>query len=268
MSHEVYDARRSRYVDVGDAGLFVAEAGDPNGEPLLLLHGGLGDAYDFRRIVPELPQQLRLIALELRGQGRSSRGAAPLRYVQYQADVLAVLDQLQIASARVLGFSDGGIVGYRLAVHAPQRVRALVTVGSQWRLLPDDPSLPLLHGLNQADWQARFPAVVARYEAGNPQPDLGALIDDIRALWLDTDPATGYPGEQVRQISAPVLIACGDRDPYMPLDEALALRERIAGAGLLCLPFAGHGAHVEAKAAFLAAANAFLTHPEGRPRQR
>lgn len=257
-----YDDQRQHFFTVGDARLFATEAGDPAGEPLLLLHGGMGDVYDFKPIVDGLPQQLRIIALELRGQGRSSRGSAPLSYAQYQADVLAMMDALGIDKARILGFSDGGIVGYRIAALAPKRVRALVTLGAQWRLEPDDPSIPILSGVTREDWQTMFPGTVARYEAGNPEPDFDALLRDVKALWLDADPATSYPGEQVRHITAPTLIVCGDNDPFMPLTEALALRERITGAGgragVFVVPFAGHAAHAQATQVFLAAVNAFL----------
>ncbi|RMX02668.1 alpha/beta fold hydrolase [Allofranklinella schreckenbergeri] len=264
MPHDVYDAARNRYLDVGDARLFVTEAGAPDGEPVLLLHGGLGDVYDFKSIVTGLPQHLRLIALELRGQGRSSRGTAPLSYAQYQADVLAVLDHMQIASARLLGFSDGGIIGYRLAAQNPQRVRALATIGSQWRLLPDDPCIPIFQGLTRQQWQSLFPSAVARYEAGNPQPDFDALLEEVKALWLDADPATGYPGDMVEHIAAPTLLICGDRDPFMPVSEVQALRERITGAnaGVFILPFADHAAHAQARAVFLPAVNAFLSAPD------
>ncbi|RMX06575.1 alpha/beta fold hydrolase [Corticibacter populi] len=259
-----FDLNQGRHLAVGDARLFVVEAGNPAGAPLLLLHGGLGGVQDFDAIIDGLPQSLRLIGLELRGHGRSTRGSAPLCYAQYQADVLAVLDQIGIVSAGVLGFSDGGIVGYRLAAASPERVRLLVTLGSQWRLRgADDPSIPLLQGLTREGWQSLFPDAVASYEAHNPEPDFDALLAAVKAVWLDWSDA-GYPGETVRQISAPTLLVRGDADPFLSLDEAVALRARIADSGFLNIPFVGHAAHDEATAVFLAAVNAFLNDPVRR----
>lgn len=255
-----FDYQRGRHIPVGDAQIYIEETGDPAGQPLVLLPGGLGTLHDFDAIVAGLPQSLRIIGMDWRGHGRSTRGSGPLSYAGHQADVLAVLDHLGIASAGILGFSDGGIVGYRLAAACPQRVRTLVTLGAQWRLEPGDPSIPLLQGLTRADWQARFPEAIAQYERLNPQPDFDALLADVKQLWSDTS-ASGYPNESVRQMVAPTLLVRGDGDPFLSLAEAAALQARVACAGLLNIPFVGHAAHEEATAVFLAVVHDFLCLP-------
>lgn len=240
------------------ARLFVAEHGQADGPPLLLLHGGLGSLHDFDAITAGLPQNARLLLADLRGQGRSSMGQIPLSYAQYECDALAVLDGLGIARAGVLGLSDGGITGYRLAAHHRERVILLLTIGAQWRLNgADDPSLPLLGGLHREQWAQMFPDSVAHYESHNPAPDFDALLAQVKAMWLS---AEGYPGESmVRRIAVPTLIVRGDTDPFLCLDDAHALCEHIgAGAGLLNLPFCSHAAHEEKPAAFLATVNPFL----------
>lgn len=260
-----FDHHRGQHLPIRDAQIYVEETGNPAGQPLLLLHGGLGNLRDFDSIADGLPQQLRIIGVDLRGHGRSTLGTLPLSYAQYQDDVTAILDQLGIAAAAVLGFSDGGIVGYRLAAESPGgRVHLLVTLGAQWRLRgDDDPATPLLKELTRADWQALFPETVASYEAANPAPDFDTLLKAVKTVWLDTSPS-GYPDERVRRIAAPTLIVRGDTDPFLSLEDAVALRGRIGGAGLLNVPFAGHAAHDEATAVFLAAVNDFLLHPRKR----
>ena len=247
---------------IGDAQIYVQESGSPQGPAVLLLHGGLGNLHDFDSIAQRLGTEFRLIAMDLRGHGKSSLGTKALSYAQYQADVLAVLDELQLAQVAIVGFSDGGIVGYRLAASNPERIRALVTLGAQWRLLPDDPSIPMLQGLSVQGWNAMFPQAIAQYSQLNPQGDFGVLLDAVKGVWLDTDCATGYPGEGVAEIRTPTLIVRGDADPFLALSEACALQAQIAGAGLLNIPFVGHSAHDEANAVFLSAVVPFLRAPQ------
>jgi pimeloyl-ACP methyl ester carboxylesterase len=250
-------------VAVGDARLYVEQAGDPQGQPLLLLHGGLGSLADFNPILERLPSNLRLIGMDLRGHGASTLGTASLTYRRYQDDVLAVLDHLGIARCAILGFSDGGIVGYRIAAQAPERVQALITVGAQWTLVPDGPVAGMLAGLTPQLWEEMFPGSRAAYEALNPAPDFAAQVQAVVGLWTDAGP-DGYPGPAVAEIAAPTLIVRGDADPLLSLEEAVALQTQIAGAHLFNVPFAGHEVHVDAPDLLMPAVQQFLRQPGKR----
>ncbi len=165
-----------QYVQVGDARIYFEAVGNPTGEPLVLLHGGLGSMADFNGIIGALPDHFRFVGIDLRGHGKSTLGSASLTYRRYQADVEAVLDRIGIETFSLLGFSDGGIVGYRMAGESPSRVRALVTLGAQWRLKPDDPALDMLRGVTTDMWMERFPNLVRYYEEVNPQPHFDQLV--------------------------------------------------------------------------------------------
>ncbi len=247
-----------RVLPVGDAQIYVEEAGQPDGPPLLCLHGGLGDMRDLNPVLPALAQRLRLIGMDFRGHGRSTLGGQALTYALYQSDVIAVMRQLGIAAARVLGFSDGGIAGYRLAAeNGPFQVLQLAAIGAQWRLAADDPALPMLQGLTQDDWAGLFPNALPDYQACNPQPDFASLLQAVKTLWTNAQPGN-YPGEAVRAITAPTLLIRGDADELCSLQELAALQQRIAGSALLNAPFAGHDAQRDAPALLAPALAAFF----------
>ncbi|QGY41797.1 alpha/beta fold hydrolase [Pseudodesulfovibrio cashew] len=252
-----FDHENGQTVAVKGADIYYETKGTPDGEPLLLLHGGLGTMTDLNVFADELPACFLLISIDFRGHGKSTMGAAPLTYAQHQEDVEAVLAHLGVAETSIFGFSDGGIVGYRMAAQSPVRVRRLVTLGSHWRLQPDDPALPLLSGLTPEKWKSIFPDSVESYEKTNPQPDFDALVKAVVALWTDLTP-TGYPNESIRSIQAPVLIARGDNDHLFSLEEAVELHGRIEGSGLLNIPYAGHAAYEDSPKVFINAVNAFL----------
>jgi pimeloyl-ACP methyl ester carboxylesterase len=248
-----------KYLQIEDSQIYFETAGNPDGQPLVLLHGGLGTMADFNSILEKLPQQFRFIGIDLRGQGKSTTGAVRLSYEQYQEDVEAVLVHLGVDSCCLLGFSDGGIVGYRLAAKEQTKIKKLITIGSQWRLKADDPSFSMLSGVTSKIWSGMFPESVKYYEKINQKPDFDALVKSVVQVWTDSQ-STGYPDEAVRNIKAPMLIVRGDEDPLFSLSEAVELRSRVRGSSFLNIPFAGHVAYEESGTIFLAAANAFLIH--------
>lgn len=228
-----------KVIVAGDVALFVSEAGKADGAPLILLHGGLGSREDFKLLARHLAETYRLIAIDSRGHGRSAIGHAAMNYRQLTDDVAAVLDQLGLKEAGIIGHSDGGIVALRLAASGLARPCFIVAVGAHWRLQDDDPTRQIYLGVTAEEWRGMFGRQVDRYEAENPDSDFPRLFEATRAMWLGKD-ADAYPGETVRAIAAPLLVVHGDDDLLVSRAQAFELAERVDGARLLNLPFATH----------------------------
>lgn len=244
-----------RFLDLDGGRIRVEDSGRADGPPLLLLHGGFGSVEDFDPLAPMLAG-FRLIAMDSRGQGMSTLGA-PLTYARLEADALAVLAAVGVPRADVLGYSDGGIVGLRLAARSDSPVRRLAAIGAQHRLLSDDPARGMFDRLTPEKWREIMPQSVARYEALNPEPDFPALTGHVRALWL-SEGEDAYPGDGVRGITAPVLLIRGDEDRVVARVETAILADLIPGARLLNLPWAGHEAQADAPEAVAAMLLRFL----------
>ncbi|MEZ5751369.1 MAG: alpha/beta hydrolase [Paracoccaceae bacterium] len=113
-----------RFSTSDGASLFYTDEG--NGIPLLCLAGLTRNGRDFDYLAPHLPP-LRMIRLDYRGRGQSDwTGAESYTILQEGADVLALLDQLGLESAAILGTSRGGLIGMYLSLVAPERVRGLI----------------------------------------------------------------------------------------------------------------------------------------------
>ncbi len=99
-----------------------------NGAPLVLLHGFTGSAESWESLIPAFAARYRTVAIDFLGHGRSDAPADPDRYrVEHAAqDVLAVLEELKIARAGILGYSMGGRLGLFLATVAPEQITALI----------------------------------------------------------------------------------------------------------------------------------------------
>lgn len=258
-----FDHTSGHHLPVGDAKLYVEQVGDPAGEPLVLLHGGLGSLIDFAPLLDGLPRGLRCIGIDFRGHGRSTLGTQALSYALYQRDVLQALDALGVQRCMLLGFSDGGIVGLRLAAQHPELARALVTVGAQWRLEAGGPVDQMLRGLTAEMWTEMAPDSVRHYEAVNPAPDLPRLVQAVIGLWTDVS-ASGYPGPEVGRIQAPCLLVRGDGDPLLSLQELAGMQALLEAANVFNVPFSGHEVHRDAPDALRPVLRRFLAQP--RPR--
>ena len=100
-----------------------------SGEPLVLLHGNGEDSSYFEHQIAFFQDRYRVIAVDTRGHGKSPRGTAPLTLNQFADDLRAFMDELDIASAHILGFSDGANVAMLFALAHPTRVKSLVLNG-------------------------------------------------------------------------------------------------------------------------------------------
>src|SRR5690349_6368359 len=120
------------FVEVDGAKIYFATFGDASAAPVVLLHGGMGNSEHWSNQVPALAEKLRVIVIDSRGQGRSTRTKAAPSYDVMASDVLAVMDHLDVKQAAIVGWSDGGEIGLKLAVHHPDRVTRLFIFGANY----------------------------------------------------------------------------------------------------------------------------------------
>lgn len=247
-----------RLVVAGDATLFVSEAGNSNGQPIILLHGGMGSRADFAPLARLMAADYRLIAVDSRGHGRSSLGQTAMTYRQLAQDIAAIVERLGLGEVGIIGHSDGGIVALRIAAFGLFQPRFVVAVGAHWQLPDDDPTRGIFQATSAKDWREMYGAQIARYENENPTPDFVRLFDATRAMWLGNGP-DDYPGEVVSKITSPLLVVRGDNDIIVSRAHAFETAERVSGARLLNLPFASHAVLEESPADLLPSLVSFIS---------
>src|SRR5262245_54482179 len=113
--------RDKGFVEADGAQIYYARFG-ATGEPVILLHGRMGNADHWSHQVKALADKRQVIAIDSRGQGRSTRTKAKPSYDQMAEDVIAVMDKLEIEKASLVGWSDGGEIALKLAIKHPERV--------------------------------------------------------------------------------------------------------------------------------------------------
>ena len=109
---------RTGYIDANGVNYYYEIHGQ--GEPLLLLHGGLGSIEMFGPIMPALAEGRQVIAVDLHGHGRTTLGDRQISLIGMGDDMAVILEQLGYDQVDVLGYSLGGGVAFRLAVQHPE----------------------------------------------------------------------------------------------------------------------------------------------------
>lgn len=215
--------------------MYYATAGI--GHTLVLLHGGAGDGTQFASQVPDFERHARLVIPDLRAQGRTSDAEGPLSYHEMAEDVIALLDHLHVHRFDVMGWSDGGIVGLDLAIHHPERVRHLVTLGANFR--PDGLNPTDVEWMEHADAGSFGPATHLEYVRLAPDPSHYVIaMNKILEMWR-TEPQ--FTVAELRSIRAKTLIVAGEHDLIRP-EHTRSLAAAIPGAKLWIVPGASHSA--------------------------
>ena len=210
-----------------------------SGPNLLLLHGGLGSSEDFDKILPSLEKSFRVITVDRGGHGRSSDSGGPFVYSAMAEEMRAFLDFIGVASTSVLGWSDGGIVGYHLASRHPGLVTKLVAIGANTRVdgMAEETVEWIRSTSTPESLLTALPQVASSYRRLSPTPEsLPSFLMRSRDLWL-RDPY--IPAEELRRIEAPVLLLAGDSNDIR-VEHLLEIRARLPRGQLCVLPGASH----------------------------
>ena len=219
--------------------IWYEEHGDPNGPPVVALHGGvLTFDGSFGAVLPWLVQGRRVIGVELQGHGHTPDTGRAMSIVRFADDVAALLDRLGIEQADLWGFSLGGLTATGVAVRHPSKVRRLVLAAVHIRpdgyhpeiTAPeqDDPRLPTQEEF--AAWQAAYSAVA---------PDPEGFFPFLERIQPVVHQWTGWSDEEIRSITAPTLLVIGDRD-FVRLDHAAEMLGLFPDSRLAVLPGTTH----------------------------
>ena len=215
--------------------LWHAEFG--HGVPVILVHGGLANSDYWGLQVRALAPHYRVIVLDSRGHGRSSRTAAPIGYDLMSSDVLALMDYLHIRRAALIGWSDGAIIGLDIAIHHPDRLTRLFAFAAN-----SDPS-----GVKDVGKSPIFTEFAQRaaseYARLSPTPtQFNVFVANIEHMWA-SEPH--FTDDQLSHIKVPTWIVDGDHDEAIRRENTDRLAALIPGAGELILPAVSHFAFIQ-----------------------
>jgi pimeloyl-ACP methyl ester carboxylesterase len=188
------------------------------GEPLLLLHGGLGTTDMFAPILPKLAEHRTVIGVDLQGHGRTALGDRPLSLEAMGDDMAAIVTALGHHKIDVMGYSLGGGVAFRMAVQHPEAVRRLVLVSTGYAAdgFYAEMRAQQAHVSGAAADMMKGTPMYKSYMAVAPHPqDFPKLLDQLGAyMRTEYDYSADVP-----KLKMPVMLVFGDSDMYRPEHE-------------------------------------------------
>lgn len=260
----------------------ASQTGPPAAPALLLLHGFTGSGTNWAEHLPVFSQQFAVITVDILGHGRSASPLDPNRYTMphVAADLIALLDECQVAQTALLGYSLGGRLALYLACHAPERFSQLIlessspglaTSAEQTARRQSDEAL--------ADWIERhgIDAFVERWEAlplwasqqqlpedvrqrlrqQRRQNSPVGLANSLRGMGTGVQPSL-WPC--LPSLQLPTLLLAGELDSkFVAINEKMV--KLLPNGRLHIIPQAGHTTHLERPLLFQTAVTSFLTPP-------
>ena len=185
-----------KYADVNGIKIYYEEYG--KGQPLLLLHGNSSSISLFEKQIPELSKYYHVIAVDTRGQGKSSEDGKTYTYDLFADDMNALLDHLHLDSVNIVGWSDGGNTGLIMAMKYPVKVKKLVTMGANVFIDHSVVANWIFKTLNR---EKREIGSDTLYDSKNRLRLIELLL---------TEPKHSF--EELKAIQCPVLVVAGEKD--------------------------------------------------------
>lgn len=191
---------RQEFLHNSGANIFYSEyfPADPQAPTLILLHGNGENHTYFVKQIPAFSPRFRLVLMDTRGQGQSTGGDGELNFSVFAADLLALMDHLQIAKAHLLGFSDGGNLALTFALAHPERVQSLILNGAN--LEPGgvklSTQLPIVLGYGCCRLLSPF-----SHKARQNGAVLGLMVNHPH-----------IPSQALAALTMPALVIVGERD--------------------------------------------------------
>ena len=245
MKKAEFNHRAGNYLEVAGANIYYEEIENTGKPALLFLHGGMGNIVDYNPIIPLFADDYHIVGIDSRGHGKSTLGTEKLTYKRLQLDVEEVINHLQLKDINIIGFSDGGIVAYRLALSGKISIQKIVTIGAVCSETTPEDNEKFFADVSHEDYinSDWFKQNFEFYRQNNPQPNTEKIIQSTEQMWFDKS-ESGFPYASIGNIKVPTLIIRGDND-FEPLEQFVELTNKIESSIFFNIPFEEHVAWIK-----------------------
>ncbi|WP_212630763.1 alpha/beta hydrolase [Pseudomonas sp. KB-10] len=255
------------YFDNGGCQLHYEDYG--RGEPLLLVHGLGSSTRDWEYQIPVLAQHYRVIALDVRGHGRSDKPRGAYRIADFADDVAALIQYLQLPSVHLVGISMGGMIGFQLGVDRPELLRSLTIVNSGPEVKAKSPRdwLEIARRWTLSRLLSLETIAKALAKLLFPRPEQAELRRKVEERWPQNDKRAYLASldaiigwgvrERLKRITCPTLVITADRD-YTPVERKREYVAEMPNARLLVIENSRHATPLDQPERFNSALLAFL----------
>ncbi len=240
------NASTGKYYDIRGIKMYCEIYGE--GQPLLIIHGNGGSIKEFSSNIPYFSKKYKVIIADSRAQGKSADLGDSLTYEMMADDYAALLTELKMDSANVIGWSDGGINGLLLAMRHPEKVKKLAITGAN--LQPDTTAVVKeIMDLFSPDYEKAKTKTNRTDKEKNEWKLLRLLMEQPHISTSD-----------LGKIACPTLVIGGDHDVIRE-EHTMLIYHSIPNAYLWILPNSGHSTPIMYKDIFNSTVDDFFNKP-------
>jgi len=244
MSADISDpSQTGNFVNANGIKIYYESVG--SGKPLIFLHGAMGTGQVWKPYIPILSEDFNLILPDIRGHGKTENPGKKIDLHLMADDIAALIDALKLDKPFICGWSGGGDIGLDIAMRYPDCVSRLIVGGITLRVTEAARATLMAMGLegpgqiNFEQAEKAIPQLTDQWKKDHVQSPLHwkELITQVSFEMINpTLPAE----DDLRHISVPTLIIWGDRDQFLPVEDAVELYRLIPNAQLAVVPNADH----------------------------
>jgi pimeloyl-ACP methyl ester carboxylesterase len=207
-------------------------------QKLLFLHGALGSAENFTELTQLLASDFEVFTLDFEGHGLNQTSDDPLTIAGFAQQVLYFLDENKIEKMNIFGYSMGGYVGLYLAKHHTERIERLFTLATKldWTIEGSQKEASLLNPEIIKEKVPKFAAALEKLHGNN----LGNLMFKTAEMMLELGKTPAMKNDDFSQITTPTLMAVGDKDNMVSIEETLIVYRQLLTGQFLVLPNTQH----------------------------
>jgi pimeloyl-ACP methyl ester carboxylesterase len=242
-------AVHSGLVQINGTEVFYAQFG--SGPPVLMLHGGLANSNWWGHQIKALAGRFSVTVMDTRGHGRSPVTSPTFNYPLFAADAAALLDHLGLPAVAVIGWSDGAITGFEMAMARPEKVARLFSFAANSSL---DGMIP--GGSRSVLFTTYTNRCRHEYASLSPHPERWPqLVHGLRQMWRGQ---ASFPKDKLAALKMPVTVCAGDHDEIIKREHTQRIAAVIPGAKLVLLAGVSHFAMLQDPEQFSKALVEFL----------
>ncbi len=244
----VAEDKTGNYAKVNGLNMYYQDHG--GGQPLVLIHGGIGNVeMNWGPSIPLFARKFRVIAPDSRGHSRTDNPSGEFSYKLMADDTVALIKELGLENPIIFGWSDGGQIVLEIGMNYPGFAKALIAGGVLSEL-----SDHYLNGMKAFGalgpgnvdfdlFKETYPDFAnAMVEMHSPVYGTDYFVDglftNITKMWFNPEE---FPGDRLTKITDPTLVVQGDRDEVIPLEDSVRIYRMIPNAELAIIAGADHG---------------------------
>lgn len=225
---------KDQFVQVGDIKMHYKIYG--KGDPIILLHGSLESMEDWDKQVPELSKKYKVITVDSRGHGQTTFTDRKMDYILLSEDISALMVELKIDSAFIVGFGDGGITGLYLSLNHPEKVRRLVAIGANYKVDTTAVYGEILDKVKAWDDDKMYQFIRNHFKGYQNYDQITQFTQRMKTMLL-TEPNLTLG--DLKKITCPTLLIAGDHD-IIKIDHTNAMFENIPNSYMCIIPATKH----------------------------